>query len=137
MISAETRGYFARFLSVGGVGFLADAAVFQCLVWLGQGPIPARIASTVVAVTVTWYLNRRLTFKTAGISRRSTEYLRYWLVASIGLVINFGAFLLVLSSVPLAGDIPILALLAGAGAAVLFNFVGARYWAYQRESYDS
>ncbi len=137
MISAETRGYFARFLSVGGVGFIADAGVFQVLVWLGQGPILARVASTVVAVTVTWFLNRRLTFRTSGVSRRGPEYLRYWLVASVGLVINFGVFLLALAIVPLMQEIPILALFAGAGAAVIFNFIGARYWAYRRESPDS
>ncbi len=134
MISAETRGYLARFLSVGGVGFLVDAGIFQGLVWLDMGPIAARVVSTVFAVTVTWFLNRRHTFRTSGVSARGHEYLRYWVVHCIGLAINFGAFLIALDVLPIAREIPIIALCAGAAAALVFNFLGARYWAYRTES---
>ena len=134
MISAETRGYLARFLSVGGIGFVVDAAIFQTLIWLDAGPIAARVVSTSIAITATWYLNRRHTFKTAGISPRGPEYLRYWIVQSVGTAISFGVFLVVLDVWSAARDIPILALIAGAAAALVFNFLGARYWAYSTES---
>lgn len=134
MISAETRSYFGRFLSVGGVGFLVDASIFQSLIWLEIGPVAARIVSTSIAITATWWLNRRHTFKTSGVSPSGPEYLRYWLVQGIGTAISFGVFLVVLDVSALAREIPILALGVSAGAALIFNFLGARYWAYSTES---
>ena len=120
-----------RFLVVGGCGFLLDAGIFQALVSADVGPIGARVVSAAAAITLTWYLNRRHVFRTHGVNRHGPEYLRYLSVQTFGLVINFGTFLILVTRVEAFRAMPLLALCAGAGLAIAFNFLGARYWAYR------
>ena len=122
-----------RFMSVGGFGFLLDLGVFQGLVWLGLEPIPARLVSASMAVTLTWILNRHLVFYTSNQIGRGAEYMRYIVVQALGLSINLGVFLLLLESSELAGRVPVLALIGGAAAAIFFNYLGARYWAFRMD----
>jgi putative flippase GtrA len=57
-----------RFGAIGGIGFVIDGGILTALhsVW-GVGLIPARLVSFSVAVTATWALNRRYTFRTPDI----------------------------------------------------------------------
>ena len=119
---------FGRFMSVGGFGFLLDIGVFQGLIWLGVEPMSASMA-----VTLTWILNRHLVFYTSSQTGRGAEYVRYIVVQALGLTINLGVFLLLISSSELAGRVPVLALIGGAAAAIFFNYLGARCWAFRMD----
>ena len=51
---------------MGGTGFLVDAGLLALLIHGGWTPLPARLVSILVALTVTWQLNRRVTFAMSG-----------------------------------------------------------------------
>jgi len=78
------RGEAWRFGAIGGVGFLVDASV---LTWLVQrarlGLYESRALSFALAVTATWYLNRRFTFARRAGADRGREYGRYFAVQTL------------------------------------------------------
>jgi putative flippase GtrA len=120
-----------RFGVVGTVGFLVDAAVLSWLVqWQGWGPVEARGLSFPLAVTATWALNRRFTFTSRAGADRKREYGRYFVVQTIGALINLGVYLAVIAAVPPIAAWPVLPLAAGAGVAMVFNFVASRHLAF-------
>lgn len=131
MSQPRLRSLLPGFLTVGGLGFLVDAGVFQLLYLAGQGPIAARIVSASVSITLTWYLNRQHVFQTSNINSSVPEYTRYIAVQTIGLIVNFGVYLFLLANVAQFREQPILALCGGAAAALTLNFLGARYFAFR------
>ena len=128
---SPASGLLLRFLSVGGLGFLLDASLFQALYLGGTGPILARAGSATAAITLTWYLNRHWAFRTGKINRGGPEYLRYLGVQTVGLVINFGVYLVLLQNIELFAKVPLLALCGGASSAIAFNFLAARCWVFR------
>lgn len=116
-----------RFLLVGGIGFVVDAGVLSALYHLiGLTLLPARLLSFAAAVTVTWWLNRRITFAAGASSQRWREWRRYTVINGIGGALNLSVFLLLTShaSGPLAQPLPALA--AASLIALLFNYTGSR-----------
>jgi len=119
---------------VGAVGFLVDAGILSALVRGFQvTPVIARLVSFPCAVLVTWYLNRTLTFSGKASTRMVREWFRYMLVSSAG---NFLNFIVYLSCVRFSGFMyawPELALVIASLVAMLFNFNGARLYAFRRD----
>jgi putative flippase GtrA len=131
MTRPALRTQLPGFLTVGALGFLVDAGVFQLLFLAGKGPVAARIMSASVSISTTWYLNRQYVFRTADASSSVPEYTRYIGVQTIGLAVNFGVYFALLAAIPLMRAQPILALCGGAAAALVLNFLGARYFAFR------
>lgn len=120
-----------RFGIVGVLGFAVDALVLTWLVWVVDwGVYASRWLSFALAVTVTWGLNRRFTFSKQVSRNRSREYGRYFAVQGLGALINLGVYAGVLTAWPMLAAWPVVPLAVGSGVAMLFNFVGARYFAY-------
>ncbi|MFP4247196.1 MAG: GtrA family protein [Halochromatium sp.] len=120
-----------RFGAIGALGFAVDALVLTGLVRVGGwGVYESRWLSFALAVTVTWGLNRRFTFAQRAARNRSREYGRYVAVQGLGALINLGVYAVVLMVWPVLEAWPVLPLAAGSGVAMVFNFVGARYFAY-------
>lgn len=119
----------ARFGVVGVVGFLVDGGLLQLLVASGLcGPIVARLVSFPSAVLATWYLNRRITFSDRGPALRSL--LRYVLVSSLGTTLNFAVYsALVLGSAAMSAR-PLIPFAIASAGAMVFNYLGARYFAF-------
>lgn len=119
---------FVRFSFVGGLGFLVDAAVLLLLYELADlGLPPARLASFAVAVTFTWWLNRRLTFQSRPARGLLGEWSHYVAVNGFGGVVNLLVFFLLTlqGSGLLAEPLPALAIASIAG--LLFNYLGSRF----------
>lgn len=131
MTENSVRRQLPRFAIIGGLGFLIDASILTALVTgMGMGPVSARGVSFSVAVTVTWYLNRKWAF---GVDRgvpRGPEYARYLSVQIIGAAINLAVYLVVTMLHPQLGQIPVIPLAIGSGVAMVFNFIAARYWVF-------
>ncbi len=120
-----------RFLGVGAIGFVVDASVLTALVvgW-GQDPYRARGLSFALAVTVTWYLNRRWAFASRANRRKTAEYGRYIAIQLTGAIINLSVYTACLGVDPALRAYPAVPLAIGAGVAMIFNFLGAKYFVF-------
>lgn len=117
---------FLRFVVVGAGGFGVDLAFFLALLMAGTDPYLARAVSASFAITTTWWLNKEWTFRAGAHQYTIRTYPAYILVQSGGLAVNFVVF--AATRTLLTGGLlhSLLALSLGAGAALLFNFIGAR-----------
>jgi len=115
-------GRVLRFVLAGGIGFLADAGMLALLLATTPlGPFVARVCSILFALSVTWLLNRHITF---GPSSRAVvaEGARYGGVGVATAIINYliySAILLVLPATP-----PVAALACASVLAMACSFLG-------------
>ena len=122
---------FPAFVVVGGIGFIVDASILAILVHgYGWGDYTARVVSFAVAVTATWYLNRRYVFAARKTPNRRSEYSRYLTVQIMGMGINFLVYSLCIASSQTMDQWPVLALAVGSAVALFFNFAGARAFVF-------
>jgi len=126
---------FPAFVVVGGIGFVIDASILAILVHgYSWGDYTARLVSFAVAVTATWYLNRRYVFSARKTLDRRSEYSRYLAVQLIGMAINFLVYSLCIATVEIMDQWPVLALAVGSAVALFFNFLGARLFVFRGDS---
>ena len=111
----------ARFGLVGGLAFGLDAAVLALTIHLGASPYAGRVLSVAVAIVFTWWLNRRLTFRTAA-APTWREFRGYVLQSLLGAGVNYAVYAAALA----LGASTIVALVLGTGIASAFNFVRYR-----------
>ena len=127
---------FLRFVSVGAIGFVVDLAVTLVLAPM-LGPDFGRIAAILIAVAVTFVLNRQHTFR-SGKSAIFPQAARYVLVSAAGAGVNFAAYHVTLvlvagvqrgppGNVILSGAVAI-----GSIVALAVNFGGSRYFAFAK-----
>ena len=131
--NAQTIGRrtFWRFCLVGAGGFGVDAgllAVFHHGV--GLDAFTARLVSILVAVTVTWQLNRWFTFA-VRVHRSVREWTRYAVVNGAGAALNYLVYSALLLSVPIA---PLAALAVASAVALGFNYLGSALLVFARRS---
>ncbi|BBE73984.1 GtrA family protein [Oharaeibacter diazotrophicus] len=131
MTPADRFGRYARFLVVGGLGFAVDAGATELLVLAGLPALGARVAAIALAMTTTYLLNRRLTFRS---DRRGAALLaeggRYFAVAIGAAAFNYAVFALVLTIVP--GIRPALAVAVASVAAMVLSYLGYSTLVFRR-----
>ena len=135
-----TRGRIAEqvpaFAAIGLIGFLVDAGVtYLGAKYLGLSPELARPPGFIVATIVNFALNRSITFRHAR-SPLTGSFMRYLLVASGGLAVNYAVYsacVFLAPSVGIAVTPAILPLFiaAGSGVAMVLTFVGFRFFAFR------
>ena len=132
-----SRAKLPGFVVVGAIGFLIDAGILTLLMTgFGLDHYSARAISFTVAVTFTWYMNRRWVFEKSTASMSGREYSSYLVVQVIGAVINLSVFVAVIEIVPTLTNLPVVPLAVGAVAALLFNFSASSRFVFS-ESRDS
>ena len=120
------------FVCIGGIGFLIDGGLLSLLTEIAHlSPYISRSISFPIAVSVTWYLNRRITFFSNASIIKTTEYTRYFVIQIVGACINLGTFGLLLKYIPSFAIHPILPFSVGAFVAMIFNFLGAQYFVFR------
>ena len=112
---------FARFAVVGALGFVVDSAVLYAGLGLGLTLYSGRIASYLAAATFTWYLNRRITFRSTD-HQAVREWARYLLANAGGGAVNLGTYGVLVAGLPIMARMPVLAVGAGSIAGLIFNF---------------
>lgn len=115
----------AWFVLIGGAGFLVDAGVLQVLVFcFGVNVFVARLFSYVIAASVTWTANRRLTFSAPSKPWRalSAEWLRYLFASLGGAAVNYGAFAIAIGVAPTVRSYPVIAVAIGSVAGMCVNY---------------
>ena len=126
---------FALFCVAGGLAFLVDAGVLHLLatVW-ARDPYAARVVSFLCAVTVTWLFNRSLTF--ADRAGRVRHWLREWagyVVSQLGgFSVNYAVYALLVWSLPLFRQWPVLGVAAGSAAGLVVNFILASRFVFRK-----
>jgi putative flippase GtrA len=126
-------GQLPLFLLAGVVGFVVDGGLLALEVHvLHMNVYLARGISFAVAVTVTWLINRRLTFRSTRASEggRGREYGRYLTVQVAGALVNLGVFSGLVAGVPSLRTLPIVPLAVGAVFGLVVNYAGSRYWVF-------
>jgi putative flippase GtrA len=120
-----------RFGLTGALGFAVDAGVLHLVVALwNTGLYLARACSFACAVTVTWLINRSVTFSATRAPRRGlfAEWAAYVVASLGGGCVNYGAFAIAIRVSPLLHQFPTIAVGIGTIAGTVFNFVMyARY----------
>jgi putative flippase GtrA len=114
------------FVLVGAIGFLIDAGILTALMTGFEfDHYRARAISFTVAVTATWYMNRRWVFEQNAVRISGREYTSYFVVQVIGAAINLSVFVAAIELAPRLAIWPVIPLAIGAAAALLFNFTAS------------
>ena len=112
-----------------------QAITYLCAKYLGLSPEFARPPGFIVATIVNFALNRSITFRHAR-SPLTGSFVRYSLVASAGLAVNYAVYSACVFLAPGAGIAVTPAILplfvaAGGGVAMVLTFVGFRFFAFR------
>lgn len=108
---------FAKFLLVGGVGYLVDVGLTYLFMHLVANPYVARVPAVLAAMMVTWAINRTFTYRSAA--RASwRQLLRYMTVASAVAALNF----LLYSALVYMGSPPVLAITFATAVQAILSF---------------
>jgi putative flippase GtrA len=116
---------FLRFGVVGTVGFGVDTATVYAL----RSPLglyEAGVIAYAMAATANWALNRVWTFRGLGSGPAHRQWALFLLANAVGLVLNRGAYMALIATVPVCAAYPVLAVAAGAVAGMGSNFFLSR-----------
>jgi len=111
------------FLIAGSIGLAVDAGMLALLLGMtGLGPLTARPVAILIAMTVTWSINRHFGF---GPSRRHVagEWLAYVAVGSGSALFNYAVYAACLLAIP--GMPPLIALAVASLAAMTLSWLGS------------
>jgi len=123
---------YLSFSFVGTIGFITDAGVLYLLIALyAFHPIGGRFISFLCAATVTWSLNRKLTFGQTNDSASILEWLRYLSANGVGTAVNLFTYSILVLAEPAIKAQPIYALIVASLVAFPFNFYGYKYHVFK------
>jgi len=122
---------FISFVFVGGTGFICDLIILQSLLYfVSMDSIKARFISFSIAITVTWVLNRNITFKSTKSTNKATEWLKYAIANGLGGGINLLIYILLVSSEINYFSSPLIALSIASAVALIFNFFSNKIFVF-------
>jgi putative flippase GtrA len=122
-----------RFALVGVLGFVVDAGVLSLLIGYGiTGPYLGRAISFLLAVTTTWFVNRRISFQSRG--SPGPELARFALANSAGGVLNYFAYWLAIHWLGADGMTPTIGVATGALAGLIVNYTLSKRFVFARFS---
>lgn len=130
-----------KFAFTGGVGFVVDVGLLTLFtVHFDANPYVARVFAILIAMTVTWLINRRFTFKVHDRVTETRDLVaeggRYGLVAVGAALVNYGVYAATLFAMPdvLIGNedlSPPIAAVVGSGVAMFFSYYGYSRFAFR------
>jgi putative flippase GtrA len=120
---------------VGGIGFAVDAGILALLVHgFGLDPLASRLVSFPCAMTVTWYMNRRVTFSHSVSSKPRQEWFRYAIVSMAGNLVNFIVYFVCIRMSQTMFAYPEVALAIAAFIAMVFNYTGFSRYVFRQDA---
>jgi putative flippase GtrA len=128
----------AKFGVVGLVALVVDVGLFNLLRFAGgegpmyDKPITAKIVSVSVATTVAYFGNRYWTFRHRGRTSFHREYLLFFVLNGVGLLISVGCLWVSHYVLHLTGPVAdnVSANVVGLGLGTLFRFWSYRRWVF-------
>ena len=112
---------FIRFGAVGALGFCWDTST----VYATKNLVGLYIAGTLgffVAATVNWAINRWWTFRHRAHGAAHVQWLKFLAANAVGFIFNRGTFFTLVAASPLCRAQPVLAIIAGTAAGLVFNY---------------
>jgi putative flippase GtrA len=129
-LSAAQQKLFIQFLKfgiVGVIGFIVDAGILIfCMQILGVGPYVGRLISFVIAASATWICNRLFTFRGQGSGHVGVQWAKFLIVSAGGFTLNYGTYAVLIATIQVVHEDPVLGVAAGSIAGMFFNFFAAR-----------
>lgn len=123
-----------NFATIGGIGFIVDGGILTLLNSVFEFDLLlSRLVSFSVAVTITWFLNRRKTFADRKDRRPAREWGRYAIVNSIGALLNMGIFFWLVHGYSSLAAMPLVPLAIAASIAFVFNFFASKHVAFRHQ----
>jgi putative flippase GtrA len=117
---------------IGLIGFLVDGGVLTLLnSFLSLDLFLSRLFSSSIAITVTWFLNRRYTFSDRKDKNALREWVRYAFVNGLGAFLNLSIFFWLVLAFSVLASAPIVPLAFSSAAALFFNFLVSKYVAFR------
>lgn len=133
MKTNEVRHQFIKFTFIGGCGFLVDACILYLLhTELELGLVIARFWSFLVAVTVTWLLNRKVTFAENASKRKGAEWFKYTVANSVGAGVNLIVFIILVNLHDVFRQHFIVSLGIASLVALVVNFTLSKNYVYRK-----
>jgi putative flippase GtrA len=121
--TAAAMEQLTRFALVGALGFLLDSGVLYIgLYFLGLGYYLGRLVSYLCASTVTWYFHRVYTFKLKSLANKKKQFLSFVLLNSLGGVVNYSIYALLVANYEIYREIPVVAVAIGALFGMFVNY---------------
>lgn len=120
-----------RFGVVGSIGFSTDASCLWAFISAGVDPYLARVMSFLIAVNITWALNRNWTFGKTKEEHQDGHLRRYVLVQVVGMLSNYSLYALTITILGTEGAMIFLGLVIGSFVGMFINFFGARLFAFK------
>ena len=116
---------FARFGTVGGIGFVIDTATVYGLRH-AVGLYWAGAAAYLTAATSNWLINRLWTYRGRGSGAMHRQWALFLATNLVGFVLNRGTYALLITFSAISAAHPVIAIAAGSAAGMLLNFHFAR-----------
>jgi putative flippase GtrA len=130
------RGELTKFGLIGVVNTGVDLVVWNLFLFLG--PIKAKVISTVIAATLSYFMNRHWTFRHRERSGVRREYTLFFALNGVGLVIMTGVIGVAKYGMGIHGVIGLnIANLVAIVVATLFRFWSYRRWVFRAEPGDA
>ncbi|MBL1292894.1 MAG: GtrA family protein [Thiotrichales bacterium] len=124
------------FWLIGLVGFAVDAAILYFFrLSFDTSIFIARFISLGTAMTVSWYLNRKLTFSGQTSDNALKEWLYYLAVNSVGAVINYSLFLWLVMNNDYFAEYLMIPLAIASGLAAVVNFLLTKFVIFPNKTY--
>ncbi len=130
-----------KFAVTGGIGFVVDVGTLTFLTVVPDwDPYTSRVVAIVVAMTTTWLINRRFTFKVhdkvTDARGLVAEGGRYASVAISAALVNYAVYVVSLTLLPtviFGSDDwpPPIAAVIGSGVAMFFSYFGYSRFAFR------
>lgn len=128
---AKSGGQFLMFGAIGVVGFGVDASVLHLAAPLA-GPYAGRLLSFLIAMSVTFLLNRAITFRHAAPRhhRPGVQWARYGVANAVGGACNLALYAVLAGSMTLFAENLWAAVAAGSLAGWAINFALSRRFVF-------
>lgn len=127
-----------KFGLVGASGFLVDMSIYTLLFDIfGIPHLVARACSYWVSASWNWFWNRNFTFTHIEKRKKFTQWMKYLGMCMISFMPNWGTYYLLTSYVPFFSEYKQLALIAGVGFGMLFNFSIASVFVFVNNSSEN
>jgi putative flippase GtrA len=135
-VQGRIAAQIPAFAAIGLIGYFIDAGItFIGAKYVGLSPELARPPGFLIATIVNFVLNRSITFRHSP-APLFRAFLRYCGVAAVGLALNYAVYSACVFLAPRAGIAVTPAILplfvaAGSGVAMVWTFVGFRFFAFR------